>query len=601
MGPLATILRSPIAWSLCVLILLLPATGTDAASEDWPALHKQFKAAWKKQFQAKWHIDVPEADDPADKRDEERKDGEAEKDYRERIRELRRKKDNELRKRRREARIESVAKAMAKRQKALAILGTSADGRAIPVLLGVHKKQLRYLKERREDWEERDEDVRKTLPAMERARANAPSAGPGLIRLPRTVIDFFEKVIPGVAALYREVMLEERVTELVRKTMAEVMNTIEGKERGKALKALLKAAGKGADEEAREFIRVLGYIKGDDVTQALQKFAADVQPLVITAALQALGRQNTPGAIEILKARLDDPRWQIRAAAVEGLAFYRDAKVVELLLDRLEKADGVVQRHYFAALARLFGHSPGTHAAAFRKYWTEKQADIEKAWAASPADGPVNELPPPVMVKGKSDGYGFYGIKTESKHIIFVVDVSGSMGPQHGGVNKDGKSRLQVLKQQLKQSIKQLTAKESDERGVASFNIVTYHGTVQVYKPGKMVAATPKNKEKAIEWIGDLKADGATNIYDALEQAFLIIGTRKAKKQYEKGADTIFLMTDGKPNRGKVVDTELIRQEIAKLNRDRKFTIHTIGVGKDHEVEFLKGLAAENAGEYLAK
>ena len=206
-------------------------------------------------------------------------------------------------------------------------------------------------------------------------------------------------------------------------------------------------------------------------------------------------------------------------------------------------------------------HSPGDHAAAFRKHWAEKRADIEKAWAESPSDGPVKQQPPPVMVKGKSDGYGFYGIKTESKHIIFVVDVSGSMGEEHGGLNKDGLSRIQVLKKQLKQAISQLTASESDERGVASFHIVTYRDTVKIwpYKVGKMVPATKKNKEKAIEWIDELEAGVATNIYDALEQAFLIIDTRKAKKQYEKGADTIFLMTDGMPNRGKVVDTELIR------------------------------------------
>jgi hypothetical protein len=60
-------------------------------------------------------------------------------------------------------------------------------------------------------------------------------------------------------------------------------------------------------------------------------------------------------------------------------------------------------------------------------------------------------------------------------------------------------------------------------------------------------------------------------------------------------------MTDGQPNRGKVTDPTLIRQEIAKMNRDRKITIHTIGVGEGHDAAFLKGLAAENAGTYLAR
>ncbi len=598
-------LRTLLAWALCAL-LLLPAAGADAAAENWSELLKDFKTKWKDQFKGRWNL-KPLPPDPADNRGEDpekkQREGESDKDYKERMKELRRQRQKKARKEQRDHRIDKVERQMKKRSRVLAILGTSADGRAVKELLGAHKKQLRYLKEKRKEWEERDEDIRKRLPQMTAALelAQKSAAPDGTYRVSVGVKKFFEKEKPAVEQLYYMLTLEGRVSELIRKNMAQVMNAIQDKERDKALKAVVKAAGKGADAEQREFIRVLGYMKGDDVTEVLVKFANDVQPLVITAALEALGRQNSPGAMEVLKARLKDPRWQIRAAAVEGLGFYRDAKAVELLLDHLEKADGVVQRHYFAALARLFGKSPGTNVTDFRKHWNEKKAEIEKAWAESPTDGPVKVPPPPVMVKGKSDGYGFYGIKTESKHIIFVVDVSGSMGPEHGGVNKEGLSRLQVLKKQLKQAINQLTATESDERGVASFNIVTYHADVVVYKPGKMVPATKKNKEKAIEWIEELKADGATNIYDALEQAFLIIDTRKAKKQYEKGADTIFLMTDGQPNRGKIVDTELIRQEVRKLNRDRKFTIHTIGVGKDHEVEFLKGLAAENAGEYLAK
>ena len=45
---------------------------------------------------------------------------------------------------------------------------------------------------------------------------------------------------------------------------------------------------------------------------------------------------------------------------------------------------------------------------------------------------------PPVMVAGKQgDGYGFYGIETESKHIIFVVDVSGSMAKSAKDASRD--------------------------------------------------------------------------------------------------------------------------------------------------------------------
>ena len=38
---------------------------------------------------------------------------------------------------------------------------------------------------------------------------------------------------------------------------------------------------------------------------------------------------------------------------------------------------------------------------------------------------------------------------------------------------------------------------------------------------------------------------GYTNIFDAIEQAFNIISDTKESKNLDKGADTIFLMTDG--------------------------------------------------------
>ena len=172
---------------------------------------------------------------------------------------------------------------------------------------------------------------------------------------------------------------------------------------------------------------------------------------------------------------------------------------------------------------------------------------------------------------------------------------------EHSGKDANDKYRIDIAKVELKNAIRALTAEESDERGVSSFNIVTYAAEVQVFKEGKMIPATKKNKEKAFAWIDALEAIGPTNIFDAMEQAFKIIGTRKAKKQLEKGADTIFLMTDGQPNRGRITDPVLIRKEIEKMNRDRRITINTIGIGDDHADEFLRALATENHGEYAGR
>jgi hypothetical protein len=238
--------------------------------------------------------------------------------------------------------------------------------------------------------------------------------------------------------------------------MAEVMNALKDKEREQALREMLQAAGRGKDEEELEFVRVLGYVEGEEVTAYLTKLAEEVQPFVVAAALEALGRQNAPASIPTLQGRLQDGRWQIRVAALEGLSYYRDVGVVEALLARVESEDGVLQRHYFAALSRMFGHAPGSTLKAFQDYWAKNREDVIKRWNESPRDGPVKEAPPPVMVAGGDDegSTSFYGIKTRSKHIIFVIDVSGSMGPEHGGVNAEGKSRIDIVKTELTNAIR---------------------------------------------------------------------------------------------------------------------------------------------------
>jgi Mg-chelatase subunit ChlD len=159
-----------------------------------------------------------------------------------------------------------------------------------------------------------------------------------------------------------------------------------------------------------------------------------------------------------------------------------------------------------------------------------------------------------------------------------------------------------VARKELKQAIQSLSASDEDERGAGSFNIVLYSTQPEVYKAGAMVVATLKNKEKAIEWIEEkVKASGQTNLYDSIEQAFNIISATKEGKNLEKGADTIFVMTDGFPNRGKFFDTDLILHETKTMNQTRKITIHTIGVGEGHNRMFLMQLAAQNDGQYLAR
>jgi len=357
------------------------------------------------------------------------------------------------------------SKLRARKRAAVKGLRKAHDARAVPVLMGAHKKQLKFIGRLEKQWAKRRAAWEKLQPAMEKAlQAKQKTAGPdGNIR-----------VTPGEKAwidermrldnLRRSISNEEEIAEYTRKAMARICNTVEGKEAGRALAPILKAAGDGTKPDQREFIRVLGHVQGEAATAALEGLAAALRPVVAATALRALGRQNAPRSVTTLLARLDDPRWQLRVASLEGLSFFKDARVVDALLARLPSEDGVLRRHYYTALSRILDETLPTTIEAWASWWKANRDRVVKRWAEK-ADGlPIPDDLPAVALKseGNSDSTSFYGLKTESKHIIFVIDVSGSMGEQ-GGVTKDGKMRIDIAKRELKNAIRSLSATEHDE------------------------------------------------------------------------------------------------------------------------------------------
>ena len=134
--------------------------------------------------------------------------------------------------------------------------------------------------------------------------------------------------------------------------------------------------------------------------------------------------------------------------------------------------------------------------------------------------------------------------------------------------------------------------------------IIFYNENVEIWKE-ELVAATRANKKDAYKYIADLPAVGATNIFDSLEKAFGIgkpsPGQVQDKRYSNAGdsPDTIFLLSDGAPNKGRITDPNAILVEIAKMNRLRRIVIHTIGIGKGENRPFMQGLAKQNRGTYV--
>ena len=117
-----------------------------------------------------------------------------------------------------------------------------------------------------------------------------------------------------------------------------------------------------------------------------------------------------------------------------------------------------------------------------------------------------------------------------SKHVVFVLDTSGSMS---------GKKMHQT-----KNAMKTIL---SDLRENDSMTLIEFDDIIKVwtdYNENQVFPATQINKEKAIEYVDGLVADKGTNINDALMKALSVIGQMKAKGRSEVQYMIIFL-TDG--------------------------------------------------------
>jgi hypothetical protein len=245
----------------------------------------------------------------------------------------------------------------------------------------------------------------------------------------------------------------------------------------------------------------------------------------------------------------------------------------------------------------------------------------------------------------------FYGLKTRSTRLVFLLDRTGSMAepaseperspyklpPEAAGGEKEppqekqcreectrimkkwvgitAKTRIEVAKKELISTVYVL-------RPVVHFNVVWYEATPSPWKQ-ELVPATWVNKLDAIQTADKISASGGTNIWDAIELAFKMLEVAQSKSGVSpitidkkanyatstNGVDTIFLMTDGKPNTGRIDKPEDIITELKKVNRLRKVTIHTICVGEvpagavatpdSPDPVFLKKIADQNNGDFV--
>jgi len=166
----------------------------------------------------------------------------------------------------------------------------------------------------------------------------------------------------------------------------------------------------------------------------------------------------------------------------------------------------------------------------------------------------------------------YYGLPLYAFRLVFVLDTSGSMaGP-----------RLDAAKRELNAAIEALP-------DYAEFGVVAFNSRVDLWQ-SKLVPATLAAKKAATRFVSAQKADATTASYDALEAAFRF------------DAEAVYFLSDGAPKGGKIAQPDAIVNAISALNRTRRISIYTIGIGPGEPGgpldAFLDVLAKENLGSY---
>ena len=361
-----------------------------------------------------------------------------------------------------------------------------------------------------------------------------------------------------------------RTTPPVKAQVARALGAMADKE---AVVPLLAALREDVLEVRAEALFALGEIRDEAAFPSVAPFLGGADPRIRDVAARALGLLGCPRAVPALVKALQDPAPRVVESAATALGLLGAARAVPDLIDRLKASKGQdlrVEDALEAALARITGVDLGTDADLWRAWWQENRdraaADVAHPNAPTTVSGPR-----------------YYGFAVRSSRVVFVVDVSRSMG---------WNGRLDTAKKELHQVIEHLPAS-------TRFDLISYSDVASAWAE-KTVPATPENVRRALRAVDRLEPQNATNIHDALRLAFR-----------EEDADTIYFLSDGTPTAGALVEPEAILADLREANRWRRVRIHTVALlqgeppaafaGQEDaaaSASFMRRLAAENDGQF---
>lgn len=332
--------------------------------------------------------------------------------------------------------------------------------------------------------------------------------------------------------------------------------------------------------------------------------ASGKDPELRAVAMGSLAlRAADPRAMKILLGGLEDLDSSVRNVALRSLRQVRVKSMIGALIMVVDShPDESFKVRALELLVNASGQNFGLAAVDWKKWWAQSEAAFE--FPKQEEEG---------ITSVKKRGLEYFGIEVSSKRLGLIADISSSMRrmvavkaesldeeeeeetvggdgrtrvapvkkkkkKQGGVVVKDGKARkIDILKKELTRLLKKLPAD-------TSLNIITFDATYRSWQK-VLQPLRGRGRAKALAYVARIATGSGTNVFDTLEFALK-----------DKRVDTIYLLTDGLPTRGRITAPAAILEEIDVLNRARGVTIHTIAFGA--ESNLLMQLAERNGGQY---
>jgi hypothetical protein len=289
------------------------------------------------------------------------------------------------------------------------------------------------------------------------------------------------------------------------------------------------------------------------------------RPPARALVLEALGVVPGPAARLLLHRARGGESWVEAACRARALARGDADSDLDVLLDLLAHADLAVRVHAFESLQVRTRQPLPMEVAPWRLWLDAKRAGkpapaVDKDEAAEGAGQPPDTryaAPLPVHVPTYYD----VPIPRPKSKAVFCLDVSQSM---YGDGIKDARRHLG-------KALRDLPATHA-------FEIVAFNENLFPFA-GRLVAAHPVQKWRAIQWLDTLETTSYTNIYDAVEAAFQHMGRGRKPVAQPVLLDMVFLLSDGAPNRGRFRHADRVVKHIGLLSR-RDVPVHTIAAGE---------------------